>query len=96
MASLPFLKSFPLDPQLVTGPFRLTGPKSRHGVVTPGTPYGEFATWLYVGVSGNVNITLWDGTTITMVGLVAGVWHPVYSLGVNSAGTTATNILWAS
>lgn len=86
----------PIDPYLKTGPSRImSGPVRMRSVVLD-TPYGEFATWLYIGVGGNVNITEWDGTTIVIVGLVAGVWHPIYSLQVQSASTTATNILWGS
>lgn len=48
---------------------------------------------LYVGVSGDVKVDTTDGFTITMVGLVAGVWHPIAAKKVYSAGTTATSIL---
>jgi hypothetical protein len=58
--------------------------------------YGEFATWLYVGVTGDVSLIEWDGTTIILTGLAAGVWHPIYSLQINSAGTTATDMVWGS
>ena len=90
-----------LDPSLKTGPTRMMSGPVRMGAVTAGTPYGangfsEYATWLYVGVSGDVAITCWDGTTVTMTAMAAGVWHPVYSLMVNSSGTTATNLLWGS
>lgn len=85
-----------LDPNLKTGPSRIMSGPVRIRSVTPGTPYGEFATWLYCGGTGNVSVILWDGTSITITGLAAGVWHPIYTLGVNSAGTTATNILWGS
>lgn len=85
-----------LDPYLKTGPSRIMSGPVRMRTVTLDTPYGEFATWLYVGVTGDVSLIEWDGTTITLTGLVAGVWHPIYSLQVNSAGTTATNIVWGS
>jgi hypothetical protein len=94
--SLTILDVHPIDPNLKTGPSRIMSGVVRMRSVTLDTPYGEFATWLYVGVQGDVNITEWDGTTITMVGLAAGVWHPIYSLMVNSSGTTATNLLWGS
>jgi hypothetical protein len=90
------LNVMPIDPNLKTGPSRIMSGPVRIRPVTLDTAYGEFATWLYVGVTGNVEITEWDGTTVTMVGLAAGVWHPVYSLMVNSAGTTASSLLWAS
>jgi hypothetical protein len=94
--ALTILNVHPLDPNLKTGPTRILSGPVRMRSVTPDTAYGEFATWLYVGVSGDVNITEWDGTTITIPALIAGVWHPIYSLRVNSSGTTATGILWGS
>ena len=86
----------PIDPNLKTGPSRIMSGPVRMRTVTLDTPYGEFATWLYVGVAGNVSLIEWDGTTIILVGLIAGVWHPIYSLQVNSSGTTASSILWGS
>jgi hypothetical protein len=86
----------PIDPYLKTGPSRIMSGPVRMRTVTLDTAYGEFATWLYVGVAGNVNLTEWDGTTITLTGLAAGVWHPIYSTQVNSSGTTATNLAWGS
>jgi len=56
----------------------------------------EFARWLYVGATGNVSYMKWDGTNQTLVGLAAGAWHPVFSIKVNSSGTTATNLVWGS
>ena len=94
--ALPTTNVQPLDPNLKTGPTRMMSGVVRMKAVTPGTPYGEYATWLYVGAAGDVEIICWDGTTITMVGLAAGVWHPVYSLQVNTSGTTATSLLWGS
>ena len=86
----------PIDPYIKTGPTRMmSGPVRIRNVVLD-TPYGEYATWLYVGTTGNVEITEWDGTVILIPGLAAGVWHPIYSLQVSSALTTAANILWAS
>jgi len=96
MSGLKTLNVMPIDPNLKTGPSRIMSGPVRMRSVTLDTPYGEFATWLYVGVTGNVNITEWDGTTLVITGLAAGVWHPIYSIQVQSASTTATNILWAS
>ncbi len=94
--SLTTLNVQPIDPNLKTGPSRIMSGPVRMRTVTLDTAYGEFATWLYVGVSGDVNITEWDGTNITLVGLAAGVWHPIYSIRVNTAGTGATSICWGS
>jgi hypothetical protein len=48
---------------------------------------------LYVGASGDVKITDLAGTAITLVGLAAGVFHPVCAIRVYSTGTTATGIV---
>ena len=91
----------PLDPNAYTGPTRVMAGVARTGTVTLDTYYGpngsvEFARWLYVGVTGNVNYTKWDGTTQTLVGLAAGVWHPIFSINVLTASTTATGMVWGS
>lgn len=86
----------PLDGNTFTGPTRTTAGVARTVDVTPGTPYGEKMRWLYVGTTGNVSYVKWDGTTQVLVGLAAGVFHPIYSLMVNSAGTTASNIVAGS
>ncbi len=86
----------PLDPNMKTGPTRIMSGPVRIRSVTLDVPYNEFATWLYVGVQGSVTIVEWDGTVITIPGLAAGIWHPIFSLQVNTAGTSATGILWAS
>ena len=90
-----------LDPNAYTGPTRVMSGVARTGSVVLDTLYGdngsvEFARWLYVGVSGNVSYMKWDGTSQTLLGLVAGVWHPIYSIKVNSALTTATGLVWGS
>ena len=56
----------------------------------------EFARWLYAGTSGAVSVVKWDGTTQVLAGLAAGVWHPIYTIAVNTTGTTATGLIWGS
>lgn len=90
-----------LDPNAYTGPTRVMSGVARTGDVTVDTMYGangsvEFARWLYIGVTGNVSFRKWDGTDQTLIGLAAGVWHPIYSIRVNSALTTATSLVWGS
>ena len=90
-----------LDPNAYTGPTRVMSGVARTGDVSLDTYYGannsvEFARWLYVGVTGNISYTKWDGTNQTLVGLAAGVWHPIFSIKVNTAATTATSIAWGS
>lgn len=48
---------------------------------------------LYVGAAGNVSVVLLDGVAVTLVGLAAGVWHPMRVRRVNSTLTTATSIV---
>lgn len=86
----------PFDPYLFTGPVRATKGVGRTGIATPGTPYGEFATKLYVGTTGNISYIKWDGTTQVLNSIAAGVWHDILSQSVNSSGTTATDIVWGS
>ena len=90
-----------LDPNTYTGPTRVMAGVARTGSATLDTYYGtgnsvEFARWLYVGVTGNLSYTKWDGTEQVLIGLAAGVWHPIYSVKVNSDSTTATSIVWGS
>lgn len=92
MAILKLLNVPPLDPNLKTGPTRIMSGVVRTLSPTVDIQYGEFMTWLYVGVSGDVSYVKWDGTTETLMGLAAGVWHPIYSVMINSVGTAATDI----
>lgn len=90
-----------LDPNAYTGPTRVMSGIARTGNVTLDTLYGdngsvEFARWLYIGVTGNISYTKWDGTNQTLIGLAAGVWHPIFSIKVNTTSTTATSIVWGS
>ena len=90
-----------LDPNAYTGPTRVMAGVARTGSVTNNIMYGangtvEFARWLYLGVSGNVSYRKWDGTDQTLIGLASGVWHPIYSIQINSSGTTATDLVWGS
>ena len=51
---------------------------------------------LYVGVTGNVAVIFVggkDADTVTLVGLAAGVWHPMQVRRVMSTNTTATSII---
>ena len=96
--AVPTITLSPLDPNLFTGPARLVGGVARTGTVTYDTWYGEFARWIYVGTTGTLAYTKWDGTTESLPNLAAGVWHPIYSIQVNSSGTTiaANQLRWGS
>lgn len=86
----------PLDGGTYTGPTRTMSGVARTLNPSLDVQYGEKMRWLYVGVSGDVSYVKWDGTNQTLVGLAAGVFHPVYSLQINSAATTATSIVVGS
>lgn len=87
----------PMDPNnIFSGPTRLLAGPTRMGTVTNGTPYGEYATWLYVGTTGNVSVVKWDGTTQVLTNMAAGIWHRMGSIMINSSGTTASGLVWGS
>lgn len=86
----------PLDGNTYTGPTRTMSGVARTLSPTSDVQYGEKMRWLYVGASGDVSYVKWDGTTQVLVGLAAGVFHPIYSLMINSASTTATGIVVGS
>lgn len=51
---------------------------------------------VYIGVAGNLAVQFAgdaDAATVILVGLAAGVWHPMQIQKVLSAGTTATSLL---
>lgn len=90
--------SFPLDPNLFTGPVREVAGPVRTGTITYDTPYGEFARWIYVATTGNLAYVKWDGTTELLPNIAAGVWHPIHSIQINSVNTTiaANQLRWGS
>lgn len=71
------------------------GPIRYLNSVTPNdsADLGSPARALYVGVSGDVAIHDMNGDTVTIVGLAAGVVHPIAAKRVMSTNTTATSIL---
>jgi hypothetical protein len=48
---------------------------------------------LYLGASGNVAVTMADGTTATFTALAAGVFHLLSVKQIKATGTTATGII---
>ena len=95
--SLPFSYVPPLDPNLYTAQVRVLSGPVRTGSVTyntgftnSSTPPGvlEFSRWIYVGTTGDLSYTKWDGTTETLPNLAAGIWHPIYAVNILSVGST--------
>lgn len=54
---------------------------------------GGSVAGFYVGVTGDVKVTMIDGTTPTWPALAAGVPHPIQCTHIWSTGTTATGIV---
>lgn len=101
MTTLTFPSS-PADPNNFTGQVRELAGIGRTGTVTYDVQYGypipEFARWIYIGTSGDLSYTKWDGTIETLPNLASGFWHPIHSTMVNSSGTTisANQLRWGS
>ncbi len=88
-----------LDPNTsLQGLTRGLGGIARSGPITYDVDYGEYARWIYVGATGNIAYLRWDGTVGDMPSAASGVWHPVLSIRIISAGTTvaANQIRWGS
>ena len=99
--ALPTVQVPGFDPNLITGPTRALAGPVNFDVITTNTPYGatgvpQYATWLYVGTTGNVSVVRWDGTTVVIPTMAAGVWHRICTKMVNTTGTTASNLLWGN
>lgn len=73
----------------------LTAPATAAEIITPSdTDDLEFVTRaLYVGESGDVNVTLKSGDTVLLRNLQAGVFYPLRVSYVLATGTTATDII---
>lgn len=69
-----------------------SNPATYAAAVTPGTPLSKPARSFYIGVSGNLALTMEDGTTTTFANVPVGIF-PVSASLVASSGTTATNIV---
>ena len=80
------------SPDIVSG----QGDPISYGVaVTPndGSDLANPCRGIYVGVTGNVKVTLRGGEDVTFVGLAAGVLHGIRATRIWSTGTTATSIV---
>lgn len=53
----------------------------------------ESTSGIYIGGSGDIAVTMKDGSNVTFKSLAAGVIHPLCVTKVKATGTTATNIL---
>ncbi len=48
---------------------------------------------LYIGTSGDLQVVMANGATVTFVGMVGGVVHPLSVIQVLATNTTALNII---
>ena len=63
--------------------------------ITPSdsTTFSTPTRGIYVGVTGDVKMTMYDGSVVTRKNVVAGITHPWSVVQVWVTGTTATNII---
>jgi len=63
--------------------------------VTPGDDNDQPhpGSGLYVGVSGDVKVDMWNGDTFTFVNLAAGIIHSIKVRRIYATGTDATDIV---
>ncbi|UNA00764.1 hypothetical protein ZHS_8 [Edwardsiella phage vB_EpM_ZHS] len=57
------------------------------------TPFGFQARALYVGVGGNIAVTMADGSTAVFSNVPGGSVLPIRCTLVAASGTTATNLI---
>lgn len=60
--------------------------------ITPGTPIGLDTRGIYVGVTGNLVVTMANGETVTLSNVPVG-FYPLSITLVVTSGTTATNLV---
>lgn len=70
-------------------------PGSHAEAVTPSdsTVFDEATRALFIGGSGNINVTMENGPQVTFTGVVAGTVLPIRVTAVYSTSTTATNMV---
>lgn len=88
------------DPNNMSGPARTLAGPVQTGAVTLDQYFGEgvFGRWIYVGTSGDLGYTKYDGTTETLPNLAAGIWHPIPAIKINTTGTNinVSQLRWGS
>ena len=56
-------------------------------------PTGISGRAIYIGVAGNVTVTMVSGIDVALTNLAVGVWHPIEYTVVKKVGTTATGVV---
>ena len=73
----------------------ITSPAFGAAAITPSndTDLTYVTRGIYVGVAGTLKVDMEDGTTVSFVGLAAGMVHPLRVKRVYDTGTAATSIV---
>lgn len=73
----------------------LTAPATAAEAITPSDTTGlEFVTRaIYLGQSGDLQVTMKSGDTVLLKGMQAGVFYPLRVSHVHTTGTTAADII---
>lgn len=81
--------------KLTNGTNLINAPALNGRAVTPSDTVDmlDCARGVYVGTAGDLKVITIGGDTITFVGLVAGVIHPICAARIFATGTTADNIV---
>lgn len=84
----------PVVDDFKTFPLTLGDPVTDAAEVAPNdtADLSNISRALYVGVAGDIRVTLSNGTIVTFASMTAG-WHPMRVARVHATGTTATHIL---
>lgn len=66
-----------------------------YAAITPSdsTNLSKVTRGIYVGGNGNMVCVKEDGTTVTFVGVTAGIVYPIRAKRINSTSTTATSLV---
>jgi hypothetical protein len=73
----------------------VSGPAGNAFAITPNDDNEITAVTraIYIGVEGDLRVTMLGGQTVTFVGLGAGILHAIRVIKVHATGTTATDIV---
>lgn len=73
----------------------LESPAEYAAAITPdnSTDLANSTRGIYVGVTGDLKVDTVGGSTVTFVGLAAGIIHPIRARRVYATGTSVTSIV---
>lgn len=73
----------------------LEAPAQSAAAITPSDsqPLANATRAIYIGGAGNLSVSMVDGSSVTLTGLVAGMIYPLRLNQVFATGTTATGLV---